>query len=301
MGTWGAAIFADDDAQDLREEYRTILADAQSDTAASDAAAREYGADLTRLEDTTAFWLALALTQWKLGRVDPRVRAAALRIIDEDIDLAKWAGSPERSRRATALRKARRTFLMTAPPAKPIPKPLPLQLPGWEFGEVVGYRMPNGRLVLLHHLYYAAWSVVRTKAPVVSILNWFEARVPDAQEVTALTYINHDGRLGGPHLLSLAMPPRRRLQETAFARIGHRKPVTRDEASATIRGIGGHEGLTLEIALNKVLAPYWNDPAIPAHLPRDLPADRDAAQALLRHWNERLYGAVQETETPPHQ
>lgn len=74
-------------------------------------------------------------------------------------------------------------------------------------------------------------------------------------------------------------------------RTGHRKPVTRGEATSAVRGIGGHEGLTLEIALNKVLAAYWRDPTIPARVPKELPADRDAAQALLRQWNERLYGA----------
>jgi len=30
-----------------------------------------------------------------------------------------------------------------------MPKPLPLQLPGWEFSEIVAYAMPNGRIVLL--------------------------------------------------------------------------------------------------------------------------------------------------------
>jgi len=30
MGTWGSAIFADDDAEDLRDEYRYILAGAQA-------------------------------------------------------------------------------------------------------------------------------------------------------------------------------------------------------------------------------------------------------------------------------
>jgi len=140
MGTWGPAIFRDDDAEDLREEYRFILADAQSDAVATDEAAKEYDAGLDRLQDTTAFWLALALIQWRLGRLDDRVRAAALRIIDEGIDLAKWVGSPVRSKRAAALRKARATIASPPPPAKPMPKPLPLQLPGWEFSEIVGYR-----------------------------------------------------------------------------------------------------------------------------------------------------------------
>ena len=164
MGTWGPAIFADDDAEDLRDEYRHILADAQSDGAATAAAVAEYGAAFDRLDATTPFWLALALIQWKLGRLDARVRTAALRIIDDGIDLAKWTDSPVRNKRAAALATARATIASPPPAARSMPKPLPLQLPGWEFSEVVGYRMPNGRLVLLHHLNYRASSASGTNS-----------------------------------------------------------------------------------------------------------------------------------------
>jgi hypothetical protein len=35
MGTWGAGLFENDDAADLRSEYRAFLADAQSDAGAT--------------------------------------------------------------------------------------------------------------------------------------------------------------------------------------------------------------------------------------------------------------------------
>ncbi len=294
MGTWGASIFDDDDAADLRDEYRLILADTQSDSAATDEAVRDYGASFDGLGDTTAFWLALALIQWRMGRPDPRVRDAALRVIDEGIDLAKWNESPLRRKRAAALQKARATIASPPPAAKPMPQPLPLQLPGWEFSEIVAYAMPDGRIVLLHHLNYRAMSTARAKAPVVSILNWFESRLPEDRELQSLTYVNHNGMVGGHHLLCLAMPPKKALRESQFTRLGRKKPVTRDEASSAVCGIGGHEGLTLDIALNKVLHSYWRDPTIPAHLPKDkdLPADRAEAHALYQYWNGRLGGAI---------
>lgn len=292
MGTWGPAIFDDDEAADLRDEYRLILADAQSDAAATDAAVAQYEASFEWLADTTSFWLALALTQWKLGRLDPRVREAALRIIDEGTDLAKWDKSPVRNKRAAALAKARRTIASPPPAAKPMPKPLPMQLPGWEFSEVIGYPAPNSRLVLLHHLHYRGWPTAGAKAPVVSILNWFEARMPEERELGALTYINHDGRLCGHHLLCLAMPPRQALRESQFVRPLYRKQVTRGEATSAVYGIGGHEGLTLDVALNKVLYAYWRDPTIPVHLPKELPADPAEAQRVLKYWNDRLVGSA---------
>ena len=293
MGAWGPAIFADDEAEDLRDEYRMILADAQSDAAATDAAMLRYEANLERPQDTTAFWLALALIQWRLGRLDPRVRETAFRIIDDMLDLAKWDASPLRSKRAMTLKKARETIASPPPPAKAMPKPLPLQLPGWEFSEIVGYRMPNGKLALLHCLNYRGWSTAGAKAPVVSTLNWLGTEMPDERQAGALTYINHDGLMvGGHHLLCLAMPPRKSLQAAQFVRPGYRKPVTRDEATSAVRGIGGHEGRTLDMELNRVLAPYWRDPTIPPHLPKTLPADRGEARRVLDYWNERVWQDV---------
>src|SRR6266851_5966720 len=128
MGAWGAALFADDDAADLRGDYRAYLADAQSDAGATDLAARIYGASLDRPGETTAFWLALASIQWRMGRLDPRVKAVCLTIIDDGIDLAKWTDSPERGKRAAVLAKLRKMISPPLPPAKPVPKPLPVQL-----------------------------------------------------------------------------------------------------------------------------------------------------------------------------
>jgi hypothetical protein len=87
------------------------------------------------------------------------------------------------------------------------------------------------------------------------------------------------------------MPPRTALRPQ-FIRSGHKMPVTRSKATSAVFGIGGHEGLTLDIALNKVLHAYWRDPTIPAHLPKELPVDRTEAQRLLKFWNDRLTGSA---------
>ena len=79
MGIWGAGLFENDDAADLRADYRAYFGDAQSDLGATDSIARDYGAGLDRLGDTTAFWLALASVQWRMGRLDPRVKGGRAR------------------------------------------------------------------------------------------------------------------------------------------------------------------------------------------------------------------------------
>jgi hypothetical protein len=295
MCTWGPALFADDDAADLRADYRTYLADAQSDSGATDLAARDYDAALDRPGETTAFWLALASIQWRTGRLDPRVKSVCLTIIDNGIDLEKWADSPDRGKRAGVLAKLREMISSPLPPAKPMPKPLPLQLPGWAFGEVVGYRMANGKYALLHALNYRAWSMQAVRAPVVSILSWFSESVPDQATIDRLTYINHDGyRIGGHHLLCLAMPRRRALFAAQFDRPGWSKSVTRSEASSAVFGLSGQEGGDIEKTLKRVLWPYWEDATRPVHVPKEFPPETDPAEQARIHaeWRRRLFGTA---------
>ena len=295
MGAWSPALFDDDDAADLRSDYRVYLADAQSDAAATDLAATNYGAAFERPGATTAFWLALASIQWRLGRLDPRVKAVCLTIIDSGIDLEKWTDSSHRRKREAVLAKLRAMIASPLPAAKPMPKPLPVQLPVWAFGEVVGYRMANGKYALLHALHYRPSTTDAVRAPVVSILNWFSESVPDQDAIDRLTYINHDGHLiGGHHLVCLAMPRRRALSATKFDRPGWSKPVTRDEATSAVYGLSGREGGDIDKTLNRVLWPYWEDATRPVHVPKEFPPDMDSAEQARTHaeWRRRLFGAA---------
>jgi hypothetical protein len=265
MGVFGPGIFADDDALDVRGDYKHFLAEAQSGEGATDAIARQYGASFDDPAATTAFWLALAWTQWNMGRLDARVKAAALRIIDEDLDLKKWDGSPLRRKRAAALAQARHKIAAPQPPAKGLPKPLPVQLPGWKFGEIVGVRLPSGKWALLHMIAYRVSSRYGAKAPVVSILNWVGTEVPTADELAALTYINWRGIQRGITLYCLASPKKSPLSPARFVHLGLSKPVLRAEADSAYGGLS--LGQTLDQLLADVLSPYWENPSLPPHHP----------------------------------
>jgi len=271
MGVFGPGIFADDDALDVRDEYKHILADEQSDEKATDAIAQQYGASFEDPAATTGFWLGLALTQWKMGRLDARVREIALRIVDEGIDLKKWEGSPLASKRAAALRKARQQIASPQPACRAIPKPLPVQLPGWEFGEVIGVHTAD-RLALLHMIAYRRCTQYQVKAPVVSILNWTRPEMPSAAELEALTYINWRGIQCGNHIYNLASPKRSPIRAERFLRLGVKKPVTRNEAMAAYGSLS--RGQSLDALLREVLQPYWDNPTLAPHNPGFDKADR---------------------------
>jgi hypothetical protein len=53
------------------------------------------------------FWLALAVTQWKCGRLEDRVRQEAMHVIDDGSALRPWSGTEfERKRIAGSGKEA---------------------------------------------------------------------------------------------------------------------------------------------------------------------------------------------------
>ncbi|HEY9760160.1 MAG TPA: hypothetical protein V6C97_33700 [Oculatellaceae cyanobacterium] len=281
MGAFGTAIFDDDDAADVKDEYKYVLADEGSDEKATDAVVESYGADFNNLETTTAFWLGLALTQWNMGRLDERVKQAALRIIDDGVDLKKWTEEKDRNKRRKVLEQTRKKLVSEPPPAKPIPKPLPVQLRELKSGEVIGLRASNGLLILLHVVDFSLWSSFRVKAPRVSMLHWLSSEFPTQEELDSLVYINWCPSMAGApypyqnqHLYSLARDKKDALKLEQFIRPGLFKVVTKDELTSVTRGLGD----SLEATFATVLRYFWDDKSTPAIRPRGgvtrIPAER---------------------------
>ena len=74
MGAWGPAIFSDDTASDIREEYRAAIANGASAEAAREKILASYTPRADDPNYAAVVWLALALTEWNLGRLEDRVR-----------------------------------------------------------------------------------------------------------------------------------------------------------------------------------------------------------------------------------
>lgn len=64
MGTWGVAIFSDDAAADVRDEWRGYLGEGLSGQQATDKLLKSWSASLDDPDDGPVFWLALAAAQW---------------------------------------------------------------------------------------------------------------------------------------------------------------------------------------------------------------------------------------------
>jgi hypothetical protein len=189
MGAWGPDIFADDLACDIREEFRDLIAEGLSPEDATTKLQSEY--DLEDDPDQRPlFYLALAATQWKLGRLLDDIRDEALRIIDSGEEIERWKsllideddiGSIKR--RQAALDKLRAQLL------KPQPKPKKIRLPyasrtDWEIGYAVAYRLLSGRYIVLRVIGIDEGR--RHRHAIVDLPDWVGDRPPEPSEIAGL-------------------------------------------------------------------------------------------------------------------
>src|SRR3984885_9544113 len=78
MGAWGVAVFSDDLAADVRDEFRDLIGEGLLSTEAVEKLLGEYASSVDDDNEISVFWIALALTQWKLGHLEERTKNEAL-------------------------------------------------------------------------------------------------------------------------------------------------------------------------------------------------------------------------------
>src|SRR5579863_2979263 len=155
MGVWGAAVFSDDNAADLRADYRMMIGDGLSGPEATNRLLQQWMPSSEKDPDMAAlFWLALAVTQWKCGRLEDRVKEQAIRVIENGSALRPWQGSPLERKRAAVLESAKRQLESPQPPLRKIAKVFRSTC-DWEAGELIGYQLLSGLFVVFqvidHH------------------------------------------------------------------------------------------------------------------------------------------------------
>ena len=90
MGAWGTGLYQDDDTCDIKDEYLTYLRIGMSNEEALEELI-ECNEELIEDEEIgPLFWLALADTQWRYGRLTKEVKEKALEVINSEKDLERW-------------------------------------------------------------------------------------------------------------------------------------------------------------------------------------------------------------------
>lgn len=154
MGAWRTAIFSDDTAADTRDAFTDLVADGLTPVEATGRLVTESAEILEDEDESLVFWLALAATQWKLGRLVDDVRDRALEIIELGSDLSRWQENPktEINQRKQHLEKLRTQLLSPQPKPKKL-KPMRKSSTDFQPGDVASFRLDEDtavRFCVLH-------------------------------------------------------------------------------------------------------------------------------------------------------
>ena len=119
MGAWGTAIYSDDIALEIRDTFKEIIIEGFNEFDATEYLKENNKELLDDPEDSCVFWLSLALTQWKLGRLLDEVKDIALKIIDEGTDIERWVEDViDMKKREKVLKNLKEQLLSPQPPKK---------------------------------------------------------------------------------------------------------------------------------------------------------------------------------------
>src|SRR3990172_5253641 len=148
MGAWGPGLFSDDLACDVRGEYREVLEDGVQDNEATRRILERYGEEAADPDEGPTFWLALAFTQSKLGRLDSMVRDRALQVIERGEGLHMWQEDPQvLAKRKVVLEKIKAQLTGLQPTRRKLRKPK-RHMTNLVPGDVLSFRAA-GRCALL--------------------------------------------------------------------------------------------------------------------------------------------------------
>ena len=176
MGVWGTGIFQDDTASDIREDFKAYLGDGLSGPDATARILAEYQSSLADPHEAGVVWLALAASQWKLGRLEPDTLAQALNVIDSGSDLKRWnADAKDHAKRKAVLERLRGEITSPQPEAKKVRKRV-LATCDWPVGSMVAYRMNSGNLAMLRVIGYHTDK--GGTSPVCEVLDWTGTETP---------------------------------------------------------------------------------------------------------------------------
>jgi hypothetical protein len=222
LGAWGTGLFSDDMACDVRDHYRELLEDGVEDGAATRLTVEKFRAYFEESDGVAL--LAFAVTQSRLGRLDPDIRDRALAALDRGGDLEVWERDNPKllPRRRATLEKARAQLAGQQPPPRRLRPPKRISS-GLAAGDVLALALPR-RVTLLRVVRVHSHRLGET--PVLEELDFEGAEVPSRD---ALEHIGP--KVGDPITLPDPLSPDTRffafiMQRIDWQRAGFEKVQT---------------------------------------------------------------------------
>jgi len=179
---WGTGLFSDDAACDIRDHYRQLLEDGAKDGDATRLTLEKFEPYLEESDGIAL--IAFAVTQSKVGRLEPDVHDRALAVIDAGADLAVWERENPKllPKRRAVLEKARAQ--LTGPqPARKRLRPPKRELSGLAAGDILAFALPR-RVALLRVVRVHGHRLGET--PVLEELEFDGGEVPSREALERL-------------------------------------------------------------------------------------------------------------------
>ena len=196
MGVWGVKIYQDDVTLDVRDEYKDKLHRGKTKEEALEEILEDNQETIEDEEESPLFWIALADTQWNLGRLDEHVKEEALKHMEKD--LARWKEDEELcEKRRKVLEALKKKLLSPQPEEKKISK-YRLYKNEWKIGDVFAYKIEGEEAIKnnLNNRYFIIQKVDETEwwpghiIPVVRVKITQDENIPKTEgEIDKLEYI----------------------------------------------------------------------------------------------------------------
>lgn len=166
MGAWGAKLYQNDTALDIKDQFDDLKR-GKTVRQITDELTQEYSSALDDIDCGPAFWFALADIQWNLGRLLPDVKEQALAWLDKGGDLALWREENPKlaGTREKVLKELQQKLNSPQPPEKKISQ-CRLYKCKWKYGDVYAYRLESdlakekelyGRYFLIRKIDESIW------------------------------------------------------------------------------------------------------------------------------------------------
>lgn len=176
-------LFDEDLAWNIREEYKDLIAEGKSTENATEILLENYKELLTDRYVPDLFWMSLAASQWKYGRLIDKVKDQAIKAIDSGRDLERWEDDLKEKRKKTLL-ELKEMLLSPQPEPKKIRKSFQATTT-FETGDVISYKTNSGNYVLIKVI--GIFGVPgKNTSPVVQFLDWYGTEIPSKEVIKKL-------------------------------------------------------------------------------------------------------------------
>lgn len=244
MASWGAKLYQDDIAEDVRDYYKDQLKRGKTNEEVTKELIEDNEDIIQDEDEAPVFWFALADTQWNLGRLLPYVKEKALEYLNSKSTLNRWEkeaiNQKEYKTREKVLQELEQKLKSLMPSEKKITQHK-LYKCEWNIGDIFAYKLESeyakevgldNRYLLIRKAYEDVWWPGHI-VPIIYVQITKDEKMPTSKdEILELEYIQTSKAKGLPEYLITMISTSKRvipLKKLIFVGNYNDLPTPKDE------------------------------------------------------------------------